>query len=264
MSKRGRRALQSSPANLRRTDEEYHPVETKRVHSKGFLDVVHPIEVMGNENTKFLTPIQKAITKCIMDHGGSASETELLDYVSKNWRIINENSVRHFQVAPCKRLLRLNLSIKKNNQQLFIPDKERLGNYRIANILPSETKNSISKEQDNLPTSIIENNLSKKITYESAILDFLRSSLKPQSFTEICNVVEKLDIDVYQYKNLSFKQRLRAILIGLKIKGYVYQIPIEDSWTTIRMLINDTRFSNEFDENEFKIQHYGLSYKDFN
>ncbi|EAX87495.1 hypothetical protein TVAG_087380 [Trichomonas vaginalis G3] len=232
---RGRRTSKITGGNSRLPDDDYKPSETRCIQDASFLEVVHPIEATGKINNKELTPIQKAITFCIMEHGGSASEQEILDFVTKKWKLINEKSIRQFQVKPCMRLIRLNLSIKKNNQQLFLPDPDKAGNMILGQYDPNA-----SKHNDQTPEStdtIINESSSEELNqyaietdFIEELMNYLNRSKYPVKFTDIVSFAKLSNFKINLFARLEFNRQIRAILVSLKVQGHLFYNPFDDSW----------------------------------
>ena len=136
---------------------ELYEAERSR-HYQGdedFMNTLHPFEETGKDAGKKSSPIQKALIRCIKDNGGSASEEQLLDYITKKWDIIMKYSERCFAEEPSVRIIRLNCAVKKRARHLFLPDPNKEGNW-ILNAAPRKipirrtaiTANYISSDSD--------------------------------------------------------------------------------------------------------------------
>lgn len=231
---RGRRSPKFASGTSRLPDDDYKPNESRCMQDGSFLDIIHPIEAAGMINNKELTPIQKAITFCIMDHGGSASENEILDFVTKKWKLINEKSIRQFQVKPCMRLIRLNLSIKKANQQLFLPDPEKPGNMILGSYDPTVAKHEDGTEDSHESPEIhssSEEIQNSNVDFTDELLSFMVRSKTSVKFDEILNFAKTLNCRIKLFSKLKFDRQIRAILISLKTQGLLYYNPFEDTWS---------------------------------
>lgn len=232
---RGRRVPKASTGGSRLPDDDYKPNEPRCMQDGSFLEIQHPIEAAGMINNKELTPIQKAITFCIMEHNGTASEQEILEFVTKKWKLINEKSARAFQVKPCMRLIRLNLSIKKNNQQLFLPDPDKPGNIVLGKYDPNASK-SDEKSTENPDSQINEsssedlNHINEGVDFQDELLSFLVRSKVAVKFDDILNFAKTLNCKIKLFSKLKFDRQIRAILISLKTQGLVYNNPFDDEW----------------------------------
>lgn len=222
------------------SDDETNDLDDNSGHElPDFLRVKHPFELAGIVK-KELSPVLKAITKCIMDHNGSASEVDIFKYINEKWEIISSHSPRLLQGSPTKRLIRLNLSTKKADAKLYLRDPNIKGNYILGRVsedhvidtddgVKSETNDSKTdqdtKEKDSCNIEPI------KFSIEDDILSYISDFKDGTMFHEILNHYKKNEFKSNLFGKLSLERQIRAILIVLKSKGLLYHYPEQNIWS---------------------------------
>lgn len=105
-----------------KTIEDFKNFNDRNMSSKEFINALiytlHPFEI--KKYVKIISPTQKAITMCIYMHGGYASETDIIDFLTRHWNEITAVSKHNFARKPDSPLLHKNMKIKKRGLYIFV------------------------------------------------------------------------------------------------------------------------------------------------
>lgn len=131
--------------------QQIQKINFDTLDSESFIDVLfytaHPLELKGYTN--ILSPVQKAITIAIYQHGGRATEDQIVDFIVSHWKDIQNVSKSGFAREPDVRLLHVNEKIKKSEAYIFIRDPKN-SKYVMVNDVSRRPyqKSNESKSKD--------------------------------------------------------------------------------------------------------------------
>lgn len=149
--------------------------------AESFLNTLHPFEETGKNAGKKSSPVQKAMIECIKANGGRATEEQLLESITKHWKVIKEKMERPIADEPSIRLIRLNLAVKKRGRRLFLRDPQD-SNYWTLNSKPRKiSKRRRARSLDPSPDSDSEEENEeekKKEIFETQIFESQEERLK--------------------------------------------------------------------------------------
>lgn len=187
---------------------------------------MHPMETHSTFGTKPLSLIQKAITCCINELGGSATAEQILVFVRHFWADIVKQGERAYKGIPDKRILHVALSNKRFGMRLFTPSPNDPGRYIVNPVAGVIEKHPVMKEEedateieeeeeDNLETNGAE------MVFDERVLNIVWSSkngVRMEAITRLCNGHETED---GSFRHLRLNHRVRACLLLLKIQKRV-------------------------------------------
>ena len=206
--------------------------ETIYYGEESFMNAIHPNEVNSKKYIKRSSPLQRAIIHCIERNGGKATETQLLDYITEKWDIINKYSERGVLVEPNIRVVRLNCAVKKKGKHLFMqsPNDPETWMFQIAakrNDSPQIEQVEKSSPEVSSPVDIpviIQNKFEEEkeeLPFEKCLWNCFMESHTYLTFEHICEYMKKYEQNKGLFNKLPFERRIKACLISLQINHQI-------------------------------------------
>ena len=228
--------------NIEENDEEEEHLEYQNEES--FMNSIHPFEKNKKNSEAKTSPIQRAIIECIRINNGSATENQILQYVTSKWEIINKYSERSFKMEPTMRVIRLNCSVKKKSRHLFYKDPERNDSWIInekkkKDRTEDEKKDLVSDDNTDNNYDLLNKDDTPEISsqsndlFEELIFQYLESKRVPITNDELIQYASTISNKPGLFNQLPLFRRLRACLIVLKHSGRIFFHPLTSSWSTI-------------------------------
>lgn len=186
---------------------------------------VHPMEGNPLLGVKGLSDIQKAITCCMIELGGTATSDEILAFIRKFWAAIESRSVRPYKSIPDKRIIHVAFSNKRSGVRLFVPidvdGERRYGlNYPDGQSDDAQEPHETEEEENaeieepqelSIPTG--------KMRFDERLFQTIASSKNGARAEDLIPVALKYGDDEGPFPHLDGIYRIRAVLILLKNKG---------------------------------------------
>ena len=206
--------------------------ETIYYGEESFMNAIHPNEVNSKKYIKRSSPLQRAIIDCIEKNGGKATETQILDYITEKWDIINKYSERGVLVEPNIRVVRLNCAVKKKGRHLFTqsPNDPETWMFQIAakrneKIQVEQTEKSSPEVSSPVEIpEIIQNDIKKEddeIPFEKCLYNCFKEGETYLHFDHICEYMKKYENNKGLFHRLPFERRIKACLISLQINHQI-------------------------------------------
>ena len=229
-----KKKTEKSPANAQEKETVYYGDES-------FMNAIHPNEVNGKKNVKRSSPMQRAIIDCISRNGGKATETQILEYITEKWEIINKYSERGVLVEPNIRVVRLNCAVKKKGRHLFVqsPNDPETWMFNISsrrNIKETHpqndsSSNDMSSSAENRDKPQFDSQTEEiDITFEKCILNCFKEADAYVPFASICEYMRKYSNLKGLFNRLPFERRVKACLIYLKKDNKIQETYQSNKW----------------------------------
>ena len=194
------------------------------------LKTKHPFERNGMTNGKTLSALQKALTYCIRQEGGWATEDHLVDFMLKNWKEITQISHQKFQQDPCLRLLHINTAIRKNGEYLFLRRPPNLVGINTAGGEEIDTESEHAEEEEEQAKEsepevrrepVQKMVFGKNVPFEERVFEIVRASRDGISFDEIIEQAQEFASVSGWYPHLDARMRVRACLLTYKVEKHL-------------------------------------------
>lgn len=215
-------------------DENLTPLQREILKTK------HPFERNGMTNGKTLSALQKALTYCIKQEGGWATESHLVDFMLKNWKEITQISHQKFQQEPGLRLLHINTAIRKNGEYLFL---RRSPNLVGINMIGSDDVTNDSDHADEEEEQIKEDEpilthepvhkltFDDHVPFEERVFEIVRASRDGIPFDELVEYARDFANVSGWFAHLDVHMRVRACLLTYKVERHLSESP-DHIWRT--------------------------------
>jgi hypothetical protein len=194
-------------------------------------------------NGKELSAVQKAMTLCIRDHGGWATEQQLVDFFVEHWKEIVAISRKVFQQEPGMRLLHVNTHIRRNWELLFIkkdPDMfgvNDMGREFTQSELELSSNETYEEEEDENEDSSDSETLSEcgseaEGSFDDRLLGLIRTADSGISEARLVQEAAAFADAGGSFPHLQLPRRVRACLLSLKFMGLAFEKVSAREWTT--------------------------------
>lgn len=177
---------------------------------------------------KTLSALQKALTWCINQHDGWATEDQLVDFLVENWAEITAICKQKFHQEPGLRLLHINTAIKKNGEYLFVRSPPNLvGINRKGEVEKSDddVEEKYDEEEDSLgeeEEESMENvkpriwNFPSNMNFQDIVIRIV-SEFNGIAFDKLAEIMEEYKNAPGIFPHLDLRKRLRGCLIDARI-----------------------------------------------
>lgn len=240
-----RRNMRERRRNEESEDEDVEDNSIKRLLNS----TMHPYEKTDFLDGGVLSPFQKALTYVINQHNGWATEEEILRFVRANWETINAMSSKKYTEYPSKRIIHLNVAIRKHDRPLFLKKQTNGGLLIGLPIVEEEDERDSADENngesgkegettDNENYDHSEDNTDNVETpFEERILNVLRRAKESMDIDEITSRVLPFLSSKGLFEHIDKDRRIRACLLAMKEKGKVECDPeTQKTWKYIRQV----------------------------
>ena len=212
----------------------------------------HPFEKDHFIESKSLTCTQRAITCCIQQNGGRATENEILAFVTDNWSILEKMGAKLATPLPDLRILRINLSVKKKSVPLFLCTNTKPTEWMVNESHDEEMQQQKNKPQKDAKEAneSAEKQKGKKEeakeishasakqprtfndmlilgeargSFESSVTDTLAKFPGGLTIDQLSKETEKIADCSGLFESLDHERRVRAVLIAKKAIGQVVE-----------------------------------------
>ena len=186
---------------------------------------VHPMEGNPLLGVKGLSDIQKAITCCMLEMGGTATSDEILAFIRRFWTAIESRSVRPYKSIPDKRIIHVAFSNKRSGVRLFVPievnGERKYGlNYPDGHCEDQVEPQEVEEEENVEIEHALELQIpTGKMRFEERLLKTIQSARSGARAEDLVQVALDYSDDEGPFSHLNGIYRVRATLILLKEKG---------------------------------------------
>lgn len=191
----------------------------KNVNEFEICQCLHPFEESGLVSDGTISPIQKAITYCMKNLGGWATDEQILAFFRKYWSAIVESCDHNYKQIPDKRVLHINYAIQKERRALFVKcptDPNKWG--------PNTMDNAIEEPVYSYP---------QEDSFQHQVLSILRKYPEGMTLEELLEECKEMDKSYGLFANVDINERIKLSLYSLKDSELVQFDEATDIWTNV-------------------------------
>jgi hypothetical protein len=204
--------------------------------------VVHPLAKGGVFPMKKFNCMQKAITYCILQNGGSVDERYIIRFLHDHWSFVNSDRAHPFKIAANLRLLHINTQARKKDVLLFLRDTQNSKSF-ICNTpddmrnsgfdLPpvpesdqdSESEDTVASEEGSFDLGV-----RAPLGFDDRVLQAVQEAGEATIDDLARTLADRIDADG-SFQELGGARRIRAVLIVLKSQKKV--ICVDGKWRPV-------------------------------